>query len=114
MDYIFTLSPEGDLGIPVSSLYGALLNHYYVMVGVPTVLAYPAEEAGRSLHRYPGKFIPRFLLGAAFSSSQPVALLLSYHGIGCLCVFNGLDGNRSPDNFTDNLRGQDSNLRYPR
>jgi len=32
----------------------------------------------------------------------------SYHGIRCLCVFNGLDGNRSPDNFAVNLRGLDN------
>ncbi len=58
MDYIFTLSL--DVGIPVSSLYGAPILFVFVY-GVPSVFAYLAVLIGHyikrlSLHRYPGKF----------------------------------------------------------
>ena len=59
MDYIFTLN-KMFLGIPVSSLYGALTLCFFVCE-VPSVFAYLATLIGRcfkrlSLHRYPGKF----------------------------------------------------------
>ncbi len=48
------------LGIPVSSLYGALILFVFVYE-VPSVFAYLAMLIGHcfkrlSLHRYPGKF----------------------------------------------------------
>ena len=53
MDYIFTMS-QWLVGVPVSSLYGALMLCVFVHE-VPSVFAYP--PCGElSLHRYPGKF----------------------------------------------------------
>ena len=57
VDYIFTLSFK-PLGVPVSSLYGALMLCVFTQE-VPSVFAYPAK-AELSLHRYPGKFQSAF------------------------------------------------------
>ena len=60
-----------DLGISVSSLYGALTNARFPRY-------YP--DINRGLHRYPEKFIFKFPQRAAFNS-QSTALPLSYRGI---------------------------------
>lgn len=66
VDYIFT-SRQLPLGVPVSSLYGALYPFVF-LIQVPSVFAYGSLCEPRSLHRYPGKFQPAFRTGSCTST----------------------------------------------